>query len=51
MELAAVNDLELLKLGFDWLRFAIFGDATLALRTRPEVAELKRQEMGPQPSW
>jgi Fe-S-cluster containining protein len=49
LELAAANDLELLKLGFDWLRFAIFGDATLGLRA--EVAERKRQEMGPQPTW
>lgn len=32
LELAAGNDLELLRLGFDWLRFAIFGDATMVLR-------------------
>ncbi len=32
LELAAANDLELLKLAFDWLRFAIFGDATLVLK-------------------
>ncbi|MFZ5586749.1 MAG: YkgJ family cysteine cluster protein [Thermodesulfobacteriota bacterium] len=31
LELAETNDLELLKLAFDWLRFAIFGDETLAL--------------------
>jgi Fe-S-cluster containining protein len=49
LELAAVNDLELLKLGFDWLRFAVFGDPTLALRA--EVAERRRQEMGSPPSW
>ena len=32
LELAASNDLELLRLGFDWLRFAIFGDATMVLK-------------------
>lgn len=44
LELAAANDLELLKLGFDWLRFAIFGDPTLTVR--PEVAAQRQQERG-----
>ncbi len=49
LEMAAVNDLEALKLAFDWLRFSIFGDRTLALR--PEVAERRRQVMGSNPGW
>jgi hypothetical protein len=32
LELVETNDLELLKLAFDWLRFAIFTDDTLTLR-------------------
>jgi uncharacterized protein len=36
-DLVAVNDLELLRLAFDWLRFSIFADPTLSLR--PGVAD------------
>lgn len=39
LELAASNDLELLRLGFDWLRFAIFGDATMVLREGAKPAD------------
>jgi len=37
LQLIAINNLELLKLAFDWLRFAIFGDNTLPLT--PKIAK------------
>ncbi len=43
LELAETNDLELLKLAFDWLKFSIFADPTLTLR--PEVAAARAASM------
>ena len=37
------DDLELLKFGYDWLKFAIFGEKTMKIRT--DVAEAKKQEL------
>jgi len=37
------DDVELMKFAFDWLRFAIFGEATMKLRN--EVVEKKREQL------
>jgi Fe-S-cluster containining protein len=37
------DDVELLKFGYDWLRFALFGEKTLEIKT--SVAEAAKQEL------
>jgi hypothetical protein len=38
------DDLELLKFGYQWLRFVIFGEKTMAIRPDVLEAEMKRME-------
>jgi Fe-S-cluster containining protein len=41
------DDVELLKLGFDWLRFSLFGESTMTIM--PDIVETKKQELAEKP--
>jgi len=38
------DDIELMRFGFEWLKFSLFGEKTM--RVKPEVLERKRKELG-----
>nr|CAJ31182.1 conserved hypothetical protein (unknown protein family UPF0153) [uncultured sulfate-reducing bacterium] len=43
------DDVELLKFGYDWLRFALFGENTMKIRS--DVLQAKKKEIDSRPQW